>query len=154
MIFCRDVADAQTLARLVSELAVARQVQQTQQVRPVMLVHDYMGDTERTAAFSRFRSHTASAQAPLPPVLVCTYSVAARGLDLPDVRHVILYDVPTDIAMFVHTAGRTARRGQEGLVTCLCRTGAGDFGRYKHLHALQDAPPLHFRRSHAAAGAS
>jgi superfamily II DNA/RNA helicase len=67
----------------------------------------------------------------------------ARGLDFPTLRHVILYDVPRDVASFVHCAGRTARRGQSGVVTCLVRN-ARDIGRYKNLHALQDAPKLRF----------
>ena len=77
----------------------------------------------------------------------------ARGLDFPTLRHVVLYDVPRDVASFVHCAGRTARRGQAGLVTCLVRN-ARDIGRYKNLHALQDAPKLHFAKAPAAAAAA
>ncbi|KAF9577882.1 ATP-dependent RNA helicase dbp7 [Lunasporangiospora selenospora] len=40
--------------------------------------------------------------------------VAARGLDLPDVTHIIQYDPPSDLKDYVHRVGRTARLGREG----------------------------------------
>ena len=50
------------------------------------------------------------------PVLVAT-SVAARGLDIPDVRHVVNYDMPSDISEYVHRIGRTGRCGNTGKAT-------------------------------------
>ena len=47
------------------------------------------------------------------PVLVAT-DVAARGLHIPDVSHVINYDLPNDAEDYVHRIGRTARAGAEG----------------------------------------
>jgi ATP-dependent RNA helicase RhlB len=47
------------------------------------------------------------------PVLVAT-DVAARGLHIPDVSHVINYDLPSDPEDYVHRIGRTARAGAEG----------------------------------------
>jgi ATP-dependent RNA helicase RhlB len=47
------------------------------------------------------------------PVMVAT-DVAARGLHIPDVSHVINYDLPTDPEDYVHRIGRTARAGAEG----------------------------------------
>ncbi len=47
------------------------------------------------------------------PVLVAT-DVAARGLHIPDVSHVINYDLPTDAEDYVHRIGRTARAGAAG----------------------------------------
>jgi ATP-dependent RNA helicase DDX3X len=43
--------------------------------------------------------------------------VAARGLDVSNVKHVINYDLPTDIDDYVHRIGRTGRAGNEGLAT-------------------------------------
>ena len=51
--------------------------------------------------------------------LLVSTDVVARGLDFVHVRHVINYDPPRDVQTFIHRAGRTARKGQEGLVTCL-----------------------------------
>lgn len=50
------------------------------------------------------------------PILVAT-AVAARGLDIPNVRHVINYDLPNDIEEYVHRIGRTGRVGNLGRAT-------------------------------------
>ena len=46
-------------------------------------------------------------------LLVCS-DLIARGIDLPEVRHVVSYDVPVDLAKYVHRVGRTARAGRVG----------------------------------------
>lgn len=52
------------------------------------------------------------------PLIVCT-DIAARGLDIPKVQHVIHYQIPKDIDTYVHRSGRTARIGCEGVVLAL-----------------------------------
>jgi ATP-dependent RNA helicase RhlB len=52
-------------------------------------------------------------------ILVAT-NVAARGLHVEDVSHVINYDVPADPEDYVHRVGRTARAGQAGKAVTLC----------------------------------
>ena len=41
--------------------------------------------------------------------------VAARGLDIPHVKHVINFDLPSDIEEYVHRIGRTGRMGNLGM---------------------------------------
>ena len=50
------------------------------------------------------------------PVLVAT-DVASRGLDIPNVTHVINYDMPSEIDSYVHRIGRTGRAGNKGVAT-------------------------------------
>lgn len=46
--------------------------------------------------------------------------VAARGLDIPNVKHVVNFDLPSDIEEYVHRIGRTGRVGNLGLATSFC----------------------------------
>ena len=64
---------------------------------------------EREEALRDFKSGRA-------PILVAT-SVAARGLDIPGVKHVVNFDFPTDIDEYVHRIGRTGRCGNIGKAT-------------------------------------
>ena len=51
-------------------------------------------------------------------ILVAT-NVASRGLDIPNVSHVVNYDLPEDTETYVHRIGRTARAGKEGVAVTL-----------------------------------
>jgi len=51
-------------------------------------------------------------------VLVAT-DVAARGLDIDDITHVVNYDIPTDPEAYVHRIGRTGRAGKDGVAISL-----------------------------------
>lgn len=62
---------------------------------------------DRKAAIDRFRSGKAK-------VLV-TSDLCARGLDIPNVTHVIQMDLPSDEDFFVHRSGRTGRAGKSGI---------------------------------------
>ncbi|HXF82493.1 MAG TPA: DEAD/DEAH box helicase [bacterium] len=52
------------------------------------------------------------------PILVAT-NVAARGLDLPEISHVINFDAPEDVETYIHRVGRTARAGRSGVAITL-----------------------------------
>ena len=51
-------------------------------------------------------------------VLVAT-DVASKGLDFPNIQHVINYDMPEDIENYVHRIGRTGRCCHKGLVSII-----------------------------------
>lgn len=64
-------------------------------------------------------------------ILVAT-NVAARGLDIPDVSHVINYDLPEDVETYVHRIGRTARAGKEGVAaTIIAHDETREFNKIK-----------------------
>ncbi|XP_049887233.1 ATP-dependent RNA helicase DDX3X isoform X2 [Pectinophora gossypiella] len=76
---------------------------------PVTSIHGDRTQREREEALRRFRSGQT-------PILVAT-AVAARGLDIPHVRHVINFDLPSDVEEYVHRIGRTGRMGNLGVAT-------------------------------------
>ncbi|OAV88826.1 hypothetical protein PTTG_04440 [Puccinia triticina 1-1 BBBD Race 1] len=72
-------------------------------------IHGDRSQRERERALETFRSSRT-------PVMVAT-AVAARGLDIPNVTHVVNYDLPNDIDDYVHRIGRTGRAGNTGIST-------------------------------------
>jgi ATP-dependent RNA helicase DeaD/ATP-dependent RNA helicase RhlE len=94
-------------------------------------LHGGMSQPQRERALGRFASG-------LNDVLVAT-DVAARGLDLDDITHVINFDAPADERDYIHRVGRTARagRGGEGVtfVTPKQRFDVGRFAKKLRLHA-------------------
>jgi ATP-dependent RNA helicase RhlE len=52
-------------------------------------------------------------------VLIAT-DIAARGIDVPNITHVINYDLPSEPETYVHRIGRTARAGAGGIAITLC----------------------------------
>jgi len=74
-------------------------------------IHGDRDQQDRNAALRTFSSGQT-------PYLIAT-NVAARGLDIENIMHVINYDMPTDIDDYVHRIGRTGRAGKPGLATAL-----------------------------------
>merc|ERR1712137_974944 len=78
---------------------------------PVVAIHGDRDQRQREAALNSFRSERT-------PILIAT-DVAARGLDIDNVLHVINYDLPHDINDYVHRIGRTGRAGNSGYATAM-----------------------------------
>ncbi|XP_047091091.1 DEAD-box ATP-dependent RNA helicase 52C-like [Lolium rigidum] len=76
---------------------------------PATSIHGDRNQQEREYALRSFKSGQT-------PILVAT-DVAARGLDIPHVAHVVNFDLPNDIDDYVHRIGRTGRAGKSGLAT-------------------------------------
>jgi ATP-dependent RNA helicase SrmB len=73
---------------------------------PCAWIQGEMPQDRRNNAIARFRDGSVN-------VLLAT-DVAARGIDLPDVSHVINYDMPRTADVYLHRIGRTARAGKKG----------------------------------------
>ena len=73
----------------------------------VVGIHGGLVQGERNAAMRSFHAGEIK-------VLVAT-NVAARGLDIPEISHVINYDMPQNLEEYVHRIGRTARMGKHGV---------------------------------------
>lgn len=75
-------------------------------------IHGNKSQNARQRALAQFKSHH-------PPVLVAT-DIAARGLDIDSVSHVINFDLPMTAELYVHRIGRTARAGAAGIAVMFC----------------------------------
>ncbi|TLF75824.1 DEAD/DEAH box helicase [Nocardia cyriacigeorgica] len=100
MIFTRTKRTAQKVADDLAERGFA-----------VGAVHGDLGQIAREKALTKFRKGTID-------VLVAT-DVAARGIDIDDVTHVINYQCPEDEKTYVHRIGRTGRAGRTGVAVTL-----------------------------------
>ncbi|KAG0042579.1 ATP-dependent RNA helicase dbp7 [Gryganskiella cystojenkinii] len=73
---------------------------------PLFRLHGNLAQGLRTDTYFEFCK--------APSGVLFATDVAARGLDLPDVSHIIQYDPPSDLKDYVHRVGRTARLGRDG----------------------------------------
>ncbi len=100
-------------------------------------LHGDMGQAARETTMQRFRQSKVN-------VLVAT-DVAARGLDIDDVSHVINYDIPWDAESYVHRIGRTGRAGKAGaaitLVTPRERRQLRNVEAYTHVPVVRTPLP-------------
>ncbi len=83
-----------------------------------MAIHGDMYQGQRNRVMSQFRSGDLS-------VLIAS-DLAARGLDVDDISHVINYDLPEDPEVYVHRIGRTARTGRQGIAWSFVAPGQGE----------------------------
>ncbi len=84
-------------------------------------LHGDLSQQQRDLTMQRFRQHRVQ-------LLVAT-DVAARGLDVDDLTHVINYGMPEDIENYTHRSGRTGRAGKKG--TSICIVHSRERGRIK-----------------------
>lgn len=133
IVFC---AKKETAAYLALELA--------KQKFEVEELHGDLTQQQRNFVMKKFRS--AEIQ-----ILVAT-DIAARGLDVEGVTHVISYDIPRDVETYVHRIGRTGRAGEKG--TAITLVTADDIEKLRRIEhgikkqiAVQRPAPKNNRRS-------
>lgn len=98
LIFCENKADVDEI----HEYLLTKSVE-------AVSIHGGKDQEERETAMRQFRASQKD-------VLVAT-DVAAKGLDFPNIQHVINYDMPKEIQTYVHRIGRTGRGMQTGTAT-------------------------------------
>lgn len=104
LVFTRTRADADKVAERLNERGY-----------PAEPIHGDLSQPRREDILNRFRKRRAT-------ILVAT-DVAARGIDVPDLTHVVNFALPQDPATFVHRTGRTGRAGKEGVAITLIAPG-------------------------------
>jgi ATP-dependent RNA helicase DeaD len=92
----------------------------------VEALHAGFTQAQRDRAINDFRSDRLS-------LLVAT-DVAARGLDIEGITHIINYDVPMEAPVYFHRIGRTARKGEEG--TAITLVSYGEMSDFNNIKAL------------------
>ncbi|MCA6437828.1 MAG: DEAD/DEAH box helicase [Bacteroidetes bacterium] len=100
IIFCRTKAETQEVADGLIKDGYSADA-----------LHGDLSQSQRDFVMKRFRSRTLQ-------MLVAT-DVAARGIDVNDVTHVINYNLPEDVENYTHRTGRTARAGKSGIAVAI-----------------------------------
>jgi len=101
LIFSRTKHGADKIVRLLEAAGI-----------PTNAIHGNKSQGQRERAIQLFKSGEVN-------VLVAT-DIAARGIDIPGVSHVINYDLPDVAEQYVHRIGRTARAGATGIAIAFC----------------------------------
>ncbi len=100
LVFCRTRVDTQRLSEALMHDGVYAEA-----------LHGDLSQAQRDSVMRKFREKAVR-------ILVAT-DVAARGLDVDDISHVIHYHLPDDPAVYTHRSGRTARAGKSGVSIAL-----------------------------------
>lgn len=103
IIFTRTKADAQEITE---RLAKANY--------DIEALHGDLTQQQRDKVMGRFRNKSLQ-------LLIAT-DVAARGIDVEGITHVINYELPDDMEVYTHRAGRTARAGKSGICISICHS--------------------------------
>ena len=119
MVFCHTKRHCDRLAADLSERGFA-----------AAAVHGDLGQGQREQALRAFRAGKVD-------VLVAT-DVAARGIDVEGVTHVVNYSCPDDEKTYLHRIGRTGRAGASGVAVTL--VDWDDLARWKSINTLLDLP--------------
>ena len=103
IIFTRTKIDAQNIAEKLSKEGYN-----------VEALHGDLTQQQRDRVMQRFRNKDIQ-------ILIAT-DVAARGIDVEGITHVINYELPDDIEVYTHRSGRTARAGKSGICISICHS--------------------------------
>ncbi len=101
LVFCRTRRGADRLTEQMQKAGL-----------PVEVLHGEKKQTHRQDILEAFRSGET-------PVLIAT-DLAARGIDIENISHIINFDLPNEPETFVHRIGRTARAGASGAALSFC----------------------------------
>ncbi|KAI9110181.1 hypothetical protein K1719_018623 [Acacia pycnantha] len=127
LIFCENKTDVDDIHEYLLLKAVG-----------AVAVHGGKDQEEREYAIAAFKSGKKE-------VLVAT-DVASKGLDFPDIQHVVNYDMPSEIENYVHRIGRTGRCGKTGIATTFINKNQSETTLLDLKHLLQEAkqriPPV------------
>lgn len=105
LVFANSIDSVKRLVPLLNNLNI-----------PAFSIHSSMIQKQRLRALEKFKE---ASQKNEVAVLVAS-DVAARGLDIPNIDHVVHYHLPRSADVYIHRSGRTARAGKEGVSAMFC----------------------------------
>ncbi|MCO5611061.1 hypothetical protein L7F22_065311 [Adiantum nelumboides] len=127
LIFCENKADVDAIHEYLLRKGVE-----------AVAIHGGKDQEDREYAIASFKAGKKD-------VLVAT-DVASKGLDFPDIQHVINYDMPAEIENYVHRIGRTGRCGKTGIATSFINKNQSETILLDLKHLLKEAkqriPPV------------
>jgi ATP-dependent RNA helicase DeaD len=106
IVFCRTRAETRDVAQKLIEDGY-----------PADALHGDLSQAQRDQVMHAFRKRSIQ-------MLVAT-DVAARGLDINDLTHVLNYNLPDDLDVYIHRSGRTGRAGKKGISVVITHTREG-----------------------------
>lgn len=119
IIFTRTKVDAQTIAEKL-----------TREGYDIDALHGDLTQQQRDKVMGEFRERTLQ-------LLIAT-DVAARGIDVKDITHVINYELPDDVEVYTHRSGRTGRAGNTGI--CMSIVHSREIGKLKQIERMVQVP--------------
>jgi len=119
IIFTRTKIDAQSIAEKL-----------TREGYNIDALHGDLTQQQRDKVMGEFREKTLQ-------LLIAT-DVAARGIDVKDVSHVINYELPDDIEVYTHRSGRTGRAGNTGI--CMSIVHSREVGKLRQIERMVQVP--------------
>lgn len=119
IIFTRTKLDAQQIAEKI-----------TREGYDIDALHGDLTQAQRDTVMGQFRDKTLQ-------LLIAT-DVAARGIDVKDITHVINYELPDDIEVYTHRSGRTGRAGKTGI--CMSIVHSREVGKVKQIERIVKVP--------------
>lgn len=119
IIFTRTKLDAQDIAEKL-----------TREGYDIEALHGDLSQEQRTKVMNKFRDKTLQ-------LLIAT-DVAARGIDVSGITHVINYELPDDVEVYTHRSGRTGRAGKTGI--CMSIVHQRESFRLKQIERIIQVP--------------
>lgn len=119
IIFTRTKAEAQEIAEKL-----------TREGYDIDALHGDLTQAQRDKVMGEFREKTLQ-------LLIAT-DVAARGIDVQGITHVINYELPDDVEVYTHRSGRTGRAGKTGV--CMSIVHVREMGKMRQIQTIVQAP--------------
>src|SRR3954468_8190095 len=119
LIFTRTKADAQEIAEKL-----------TREGYDIDALHGDLTQQQRNKVMDEFREKTLQ-------LLIAT-DVAARGIDVVGITHVINYELPDDVEVYTHRSGRTGRAGKTGV--CISIINSRELGKIRQIERMVQVP--------------